>query len=348
MIRVAVVGQMVGRNRGYITTQGEILSDGLSKEGYPVVSVSSLPNRYLRIVDIIKTLVCRKRDVDLQCLQVYSGPSFFIADIASQLGKIFGQPVVMVLHGGALPEFMARFPRWTCRVLSRADALIAPSAFLARAMVPYGFHVQVIPNVIHLSHYPYRHRQVIGPRLFWMRKFYPIYNPNLAVRVLARLKVKVPEASLVMGGQGGVFELEVRRLAEKLGVANSVSFLGFLDMAAKAREGDSAEIFLNTNHVDNMPVSVVEACAMGLPVVATAVGGVPDLLTTEETGLLVSDNDDQAMAIAVMRLLNDQNLTGRLSSNGRRLAIRSSWEEVFPLWKRVFADVMDRRVVKVS
>lgn len=343
MIRVAVVGQMVGRNPGFITTQGEILSDGLREEGYPVVCVSSSPNRYFRVVDIIQTLIFRKRDIDLQCLQVYSGPSFFIADIASKLGQILGQPIVMVLHGGALPEFMARFPRWACRVLSRADALIAPSAFLARAMLPYGFQVQVIPNVIHLSHYPYRHRQVIGPHLFWMRKFYPIYNPNLAIRVLAQLKGRFPEASLVMGGQGGELEVEVRRLAEKLGVSGSVRFVGFLDMAAKAREGHSSDIFINTNRVDNMPVSVVEACAMGLPVVATAVGGVPDLLTNEETGLLVSDNDEEAMVAAVMRLLKDSTLTGRLSSNGRQLAMRSSWEEIFPQWKQVLDTVMDRR-----
>ncbi|MBA3966982.1 MAG: glycosyltransferase family 4 protein [Nitrospirales bacterium] len=343
MIRVAVVGQMVGRNRGYVTTQGEILSDGLEKEGYRVVSVSALPNRYLRVADIIKTLIYRKRDIDLQCLQVYSGPSFFIADIASKLGKILGQKMVMVLHGGALPEFMVRFPRWTCRVLKRADALIAPSAFLARAVVPYGLHVQVIPNIIHLSHYPYRHRQIIGPRLFWMRKFHPIYNPDLAIRVLARLKNKIPEASLVMGGQGGILELEVRRLAEKLGVASSIRFLGYLDMAAKVKEGDAADIFLNTNHIDNMPIAVVEACAMGLPVVATAVGGVPDLLTDEETGLLVPDDDDDAMAGAVMRLLADSKLTGRLSAKGRQLAAHSSWEEIFPQWERVFNEVMDSR-----
>ncbi len=343
MIRVAVVGQMVGRNRGYVTTQGEILSDGLREKGYPVFCVSSLPNRYLRIADIIRTIILRKRDVDLQCIQVYSGPGFLIADIASKIGKLIGQPIVMVLHGGALQEFMARFPLWTCRVLKRADALIAPSAFLARAVVPYGFHVQVIPNIIHLSHYPYRYRQIIGPRLFWMRQFHPIYNPDLAIRVLARLKDEIPEASLVMGGQSGILELEVRRLAEKIGVASSIRFLGYLDMAAKVKEGDAADIFLNTNHIDNMPVAVVEACAMGLPVVATAVGGVPDLLTHEETGLLVPDDDDDAMAGAVMRLLADSKLTGRLSAKGRQLAVHSSWEEIFPQWERVFNEVMDSR-----
>ena len=342
MIRLAVVGQMVGRNEGYITTQGEILSDALTKEGHSVVCVSSLSNRYLRVADIIKTLIYRKRDIDLQCLQVYSGPSFLIADIASKIGEKFGQPIVMVLHGGALPEFMTRFPQWTSRVLRRADALIAPSKFLARAITPYGFQVKVIPNIIHLSDYPYRHREVIGPKLFWMRKFNSIYNPNLAIHVLARLKRVLPEASLVMGGQGGSLKREAGKLAEKLGVCDSVRFCGFLNMTAKAREGNSADIFLNTNQVDNMPVSVLEACAMGLPVVATEVGGIPDLLTHEKTGLLVPDNDDQAMAESVLRLINEPDLTGRLSVNGRKLAVQSSWEEIYPRWKQVFAEVMNR------
>lgn len=343
MIRVVVVGQMVGRNPGYVTTQGEVLSDGLREKGYPVISVSALPNRYLRIGDIIKTLIFRKSDIDLQCLQVYSGPGFLIADIASTIGKLFGKPIVMVLHGGALQAFMARFPRWTCRVLKRADALIAPSAFLARAVAPYGLHVQIIPNVINLSCYPYRHRQVIRPRLFWMRQFHKIYNPKMAIRVLAQVRVMFPEAELVMAGQGGHLEDEMRKLAERLGVAAGVHFPGFLDMAAKVKEGDAADIFLNTNHIDNMPVAVVEACAMGLPVVATAVGGVPDLLTNEKTGLLVPDDDANAMAGAVLRLLADSKLTGRLSAQGRQLAAHSSWEEIFPQWEGLFNQVMDSR-----
>lgn len=344
MIRIAVVGPMVGRNQGYVTTQGEILSDLWREGGNPVVCVSSFSNRYLRFADIIKTLICKKRHIDLQCLQVYSGPSFLIADIASKLGQMFGQPIVMVLRGGALPEFIARYPHWARRVLSRADALIAPSEFLARALIPFELPVQVIPNVINLSKYPYRHRDVVQPRLLWMRSFHPIYNPMMAIRVLARIKEERPEASLVMGGQDKGIECVVKQLAVDLGVEQSVDFTGFMDMPAKVREGDSAEIFLNTNQgVDNMPVAVVEACAMGLPVVATAVGGVPDLLIHEETGLLVPDNDTQAMATAIMRLLNDQNLTGQLSLNGRNLAKRSSHEEVLPQWERVFAEVMDGR-----
>jgi L-malate glycosyltransferase len=342
MFRLCFVGPMIGRHPGYVTTQGEILGDHFASAGYPVISVSTSPSRYVRLLDIVTTLMRRRHDVDIQCLQVFGGPSFVVEDLASWFGRRFGQRIIMVLRGGAMPEFMACHPQWTRRVLSRADALVAPSAFLARAVVPYGFQAQVIPNVVDLSKYPYRPRQAIGPRLFWMRSFHPVYNPLMAVRVLARLRSTMPMASLVMAGQDKGLEFATRRLAEELGLNGAVHFPGFLDMAAKVKEGDAADIYINTNHVDNMPVTVVEACAMGLPVVATAVGGVPDLLTDGETGLLVPDNDDQAMTAAIQRLLNDPALATRLSTNGRQLAERSSWEQVRPLWERIFAEVMAR------
>jgi glycosyltransferase involved in cell wall biosynthesis len=151
-----------------------------------------------------------------------------------------------------------------------------------------------------------------------------------------------------MAGQDKGFEGEVRRLAGELGVAPAVRFAGFLDRDAKAREGDAADIYINTNRIDNMPVAVVEACAMGLPVVATAVGGVPDLLTDGETGLLVPDDDAAAMTAAILRLLEDPALAERLSRNGRRLAERSSWPEVRRQWETLFARVTERRAPEGS
>jgi L-malate glycosyltransferase len=342
MLRLCFVGPMIGHHPEYVTTQQEILDDLFASAGYPVISVSTALSRYVRLLDIVATLIRRHHDVDIQCLQVFGGCSFVVEDLASWFGRRFGQRIIMVLRGGAMPEFMARHPQWTRRVLSRADALVAPSAFLARAVVPYGFQAQVISNVIDLAKYPYRPRQAIGPRLFWMRSFDPVYNPLMAIRVLARLRSIMPMASLIMAGKDKGLECETRRLAEKLGLNGAVHFPGFLDMAAKVREGNAADIYINTNHVDNMPVTIVEACAMGLPVVATAVGGIPDLLTDGETGLLVPDNDDQAMTAAIHRLLNEPALATRLSTNGRQLAERSSWEKVQPLWEQLFAEVMAR------
>jgi glycosyltransferase involved in cell wall biosynthesis len=340
--RLCFVGPMVARHEGHVTTQGEILSGLFDKAGYPVISVSNARNRYVRLVDIVSTLVRRRRSIDIQCLQVFCGPSFVVEDIASRLGRIFNQRIIMFLRGGAMPQFMTRHPRWVRSVLSRADVIVAPSEYLARSVASQGFKALVIPNVIDLWQYEYRHRHDVRPRLFWMRAFQPIWNPEMAVRVLARLRSIVPDATLVMGGQDKGFESAVKQQAVALGLNGSVRFTGFLDMIGKVQELNSADIFINTNRIDNTPVGVVEACAMGLPVVATAVGGIPDLLSHDETGLLVPDNDDEAMVQAIQRLLDEPGLASRLSANGRNLAERSSWDRVGPKLEELFSELMKK------
>jgi L-malate glycosyltransferase len=336
------VGPMVGRNPGYVTTQGELLGSYFASAGYEVVTVSALPNRYLRLIDIVTTLALKARRSDIQCLQVYSGWSFVVVDIASWLGKVFGQRLIMALHGGAIPEFMGSYPRWSRRVLRRADALVAPSAFLSGQVGQYGFSVQVIPNVVELTDYKYTRREFLKPRLLWMRAFHPVYNPAMALRVLVRVRKVVADATLVMAGQDKGTQEQVRRLAKTLGVGDGVQFPGYLDMAAKLEAGRNSDIFLNTSRVDNMPVTVLEACAMGLPVVATNVGGMPALLTDNETGLLVGDDDDASMAAAVLRLLHEPELACRLSTYGRQLAERCSRERVQQEWEALFVRLMTR------
>jgi glycosyltransferase involved in cell wall biosynthesis len=179
-----------------------------------------------------------------------------------------------------------------------------------------------------------------------MRSFDSLYNPMMALRVLRRVRAVLPEATLTMGGQDNGLEPSVRREAGRMGVADAVRFVGFLDGEGKRREGGAADIFINTNRIDNTPVAVIEACAMGLPVVATDVGGIRDLLTDEVSALLVRDDDDQAMAEAILRLVRDPQLAKRLSTNGRKLAKASSWEQVRVRWERLFAELDGQTVVQ--
>src|SRR5262249_3569030 len=153
-----------------------------------------------------------------------------------------------VLRGGAFPNFMARFPGWTRRVLRRAQVLVAPSPYLARAVADYGFEAKIIPNIIDISRYPYQHRKTVLPRLLWMRSFHPVYNPLMAVRVLAQLRECEPSATLVMAGQDKGMQAEAKRLAVELGLRSSITFPGFLNMQDKFNEGMQADIFVNTNH----------------------------------------------------------------------------------------------------
>lgn len=342
-IRLCFVGNMLGRNPGYVTSQGQIVADLFAAEDYEVSSVSPKINRAARLFDIARFLLTNRRRIDIIVLEIYSGWYMFLADAASRIAGRLKIPLIGVLHGGNLPDFAGRHPRWIRRVLSRTNAIVAPSPYLADAMRIYGFDVRVIPNVIDIKAYSFRLRKQVEPRLFWMRSFHPAYNPQLAMEVLAHLRRTHPQASLVMAGRDKGLEGEIRELARENGVRNAVRFPGFLDEESKMREFSQADIFVNTNKIDNMPIAVVEACAMGLPVVATDVGGISSLLQNDVTGLLVADDDAEAMVEAIKRLLGDANLTEQISRNGRELAERSSWNSVKKLWEDLFAEVLNRK-----
>jgi len=333
---------MLGRNPGYVTSQGQIVADLFAAEGYETTSVSSKINRPARLFDIVRFIFKNRRQTDLIVLEIYSGWYMVLADVVTRFARSLSIPLVGVLHGGNLPDFARRYPRWTRRVLSRAHILTAPSTYLGDAMKTYGFDVRVIANVIAVEIYPFRLRKNIAPRLIWMRSFYQAYNPHLAIEVLAHLRRKHPQATLVMAGRDKGLESEIKELARERGVLNAVRFPGFLDETAKIREFSAADIYVNTNKIDNMPVAVVEAGAMGLPIVATDVGGISSLLRNGKTGILTPDGDVGAMAAAVETLLGDPNLTERLSFNGRKLAEKSSWSSVKKHWENLFNEVLNR------
>jgi glycosyltransferase involved in cell wall biosynthesis len=340
--RLCFVGPMLGVNPGWVTTQGEVLAGLLAGAGYPVRATSSIPARLPRLADTLRSLVAWRDDVDLVIHQVFSGAAFGVTDAASALGRALRLPQIFVLHGGALPEFVARRDGWARRVMHRAAAIVIPSGYLARVfgafpeLIP---RLRVIPNVLAIEEYAYRHRSVAEPRLLWMRTFHPIYRPEMAIDALTELRMTHPAATLTMAGQDKGALTAARERAR--GLAEAVRFPGFLSAADKAREFTGHDIFLNTNRVDNMPVSVLEAAACGLPIVATAVGGIPYLLADGRTGLLVPDGDARAMAGAARRLLDEPGLAARLSANGRALAESCGWEAVRPRWEALFREVVD-------
>jgi L-malate glycosyltransferase len=157
------------------------------------------------------------------------------------------------------------------------------------------------------------------------------------VDVLAALRPFAPEATLTMAGQEKGQLERVRETVQIRGLEGSVRFPGFLDLGDKQREFGSHDIFLNTNRTDNMPVSLLEAAAFGLPIVSTDVGGIPDVFVHEESALLVGSEDSSAMADAVRRLLDDPDLSARLSENAHRLAESCSWSALRYRWEDLLA-----------
>ena len=343
-LHICFVGPMLGRHPGWVPNPSEYLAPRLEERGYQCSLVSNKLNRYHRLVDILAIIWRQRKQFDIICLQVYGGPSFVVEDAASWFARRLGLPVLMTLRGGELPVFFQRFPAWTRRVLRRAHMIVTPSGFLSQTASQYGLQARIIPNAIEIENYPFRLRSVVQPHLLWMRTFHEIYNPLLAVEAFSQVKRTYPHARLTMGGQEKGLLGIVRQRVHEAGLDDSVRFVGFLQIDDKKREFAGHDIFLNTNRVDNMPVSIVEAAAFGMPIVATSVGGVPYLLQDGENGVLVPDEDAKAMADAVRRVLEEPGLAERLSRNARKLGEQHDWSVVVPQWESLFHKMMEFQV----
>jgi glycosyltransferase involved in cell wall biosynthesis len=148
-------------------------------------------------------------------------------------------------------------------------------------------------------------------------------------RVLERRDVK-----LLITGEGDR-RREWEELAVRLGLKDKVQFLGFVttDRLAELYETCDAyvhpAIFDDNNDTEGLGVVLVEALANRCPVVASRVGGIVDVVLDEQTGLLVPEKDERALANAILRLLDDPALARRLGNAGRDFAIKHfDWERI--------------------
>ena len=335
--RVCVVDSLAADcEAGRVPTQGGLLADYLAREGLTVLKASTQPGKLMRALDMALTLSCHLEKYDVALIQVFGRRAFEYARLSSWIAKKLNKKVVLVLRGGMLPLEWQHQPERLQQVFDRADAIIAPSSYMASFFREAGYPITVIPNFIEIERYPFRLRSRIQPRFFWMRGFHQQYNPQMAIGAFALLKKKFHEAVLSMGGPDGGELGACQRLASKLGVAESVRFLGLLTKDRIVAEADKHDIHLHTNRIDNMPVTLIENMALGLPIVATRVGGVPYLVRDGETALLVESENVEAMAAAMARLLTDSGLVSRLSQAGRQFveqtctwpAIRNAWLSV--------------------
>lgn len=340
-LRLLFVGPMLGCHPGWVPNTMELLAPKLRADGYECRLVSNRLNRYARFFDMVYSMITYANHYDVVCLQVYAGRSFIVEDIISRIAIRIKKGLVLVLHGGNIPNFIRKHQKWSHRVLARAHVRIVPSSYLADALQEHGITAQIIPNHFEIEDCPFRQREHAGPRLLWMRTFDPVYNPEMAVRALSEIRKIVPDCTLTMAGQESGLLESVKGLAVSLGLERQVRFAGFLERDGKKEIFKEHDIFLNTNRIDNMPISVLEAAAFGLPIVATRVGGIPHLLQNEVNALLVPSEDAHSMADAIIRLMKEDTLAAQLSRNGRILAERSSWPQVKGHWEDAFRKAMN-------
>lgn len=336
MTRILYIGNALsksGKTKTTIETLGQRLEEFCS-----VKITSKKSNKILRILDMMGTFFTYKSKVDYVLIDTYSTFNFYYALIMSQLCRIFKIRYIPILHGGNLEFRLKSFPRLSKLIFKNAYALASPSNFLIDIFSKYNYkNLKFIPNTIEIQHFNFnQNRSFEQINLFWLRSFSDIYNPTMAILVLEELKNRGYVTSLVMIGPDNDGSMQrTKDLAKAKNV--DVNFTGKLDKEEIITLSRSCNVFINTTNFDNTPISVMEAMALGLPIVSTNVGGIPYLIKSGKEGLLVKPNDVQEMVDAILHLRENQELTNSLILNARKKVEQFDWKVVKLKWQELLS-----------
>ncbi|WP_010231894.1 glycosyltransferase family 4 protein [Gillisia marina] len=319
----------------FTATYISFFSKVLKKEGYTVRTASNKNNKALRLVEMLGMIVKHHKSTDIVLIDTYGALNFYYAYLVAKACQFYKLDYIPILHGGNLPTRLEESTELSNSLFGKAKMNVAPSEFLFRIFNSAGFNnLKIIPNAIELSKFPFKERKIFAPKMLWVRRFQGRYNPMMAIKVLEQLKKDYPLAELCMIGPEKDGSLQkCQAYAEKNGL--NVIFTGKLKKKEWAKVSEEYDIFLNSTNIDNTPISVIEAMALGLAIVSTDVGGMKDLITHNEDGILVPWKDESSMVLAVKSLLEDQERTARMTLSALEKVSNFDWEKIKNNWNEL-------------
>jgi N-acetyl-alpha-D-glucosaminyl L-malate synthase BshA len=261
-------------------------------------------------------------------------------------------PVITTLHGTDITLVGAdrSYLPITRYGLQQSDGVTAVSKFLKQATIEtFDFdEIEVIPNFICQYHYTRLEDSALkkelapnGERLLvHVSNFRPVKRPADCVEILARVRNAGIDARLVMVGDGPE-RSSVTYRAEQLGLNGSVIFVG--KQANIADYMGIADVFLLPSELESFGLAALEAQACEAPVVATRIGGIPEVVNDGESGYLSDVGDTEKMSSDTLKLLKDEELRRNFGEKGRELAVqRYSTEKIIPQYIAFYEKIVQK------
>jgi L-malate glycosyltransferase len=268
--------------------------------------------------------------------QLFAAPAVWIA----WLNKV---PVIVNYRCGEAEIYLHTSIKFVAPTLKRVSALIVPSGFLQAVFKKYDFTAEVIPNIIDLDRFVFAAnkgvRNIEAPVIVIARNLEAIYGIDVAIDAIALIKQKTPKVRLLVAGSGPLLHSLLQQV-EQNDLLDNIEFTGKLKPEQIASLYAKADIMLNPTRVDNMPNSLLEAMASGLPIVTTSVGGIPYIVSEGETALMVDPNNPEMMANKLEQLINDPVLYEKLAFNGNLYVQKYSWLHVKQQWLSLYLQVI--------
>lgn len=349
-VRVCMVGPSLDILGGQAVVAQRLLArlaeiPELSMSFLPVNPRLSAPLSLLQRVDYVRTIVnsiayglsllWRVPRTDVVHAFSASYWSFLLAPVPAMLvGRLFGKRVILNYRSGEADDHLANW-RTAAPLMRLAHRIVVPSDYLVDIFARHGLKAMAVPNFVEIERLPHRRRDILRPVFLSNRNFQALYNVSCVLRAFARIQDRMPEAELIVVGDGPLRE-RLRSESNALSLRN-VDFVGAVPPDRMAALYDKADVYLNAPDIDNMPNSILEASACGLPMVTSDAGGIPYIVRHDVTALLTPCNDAAALAAAAFRLFDEPGLALRLAAAAHAEILgRYTWPSVKAGWMDVY------------
>jgi len=354
-IRVLVVGPSVDIVGGQSVQLARLLehlqhTSGVEVDFLPVNPRLPGPLRYLQRVRYVRTIATSVAYITglLHRVPRYDVVHAFSASYYSYLlapfpalvvGKLYNKRTLLNYHSGEADDHLANWRSAVPTMRRTADSIVVPSDYLVNVFRRYGLTARAVFNFVDIDLLPYRERGMLQPIFLSNRNLESLYNVRCTLDAFAVIQKELPEAQLIVVGDGAE-RVTLEGHARSLGLRN-VTFVGRVLPELMGKFYDEADVYLNSSNIDNMPLSIIEAYAAGLPVVTTDAGGIPYIVRHDETGLMVPRGDAAALAAAALRLLREPSLAQRLSAQARAECLRLYvWPAVEAQWLALYTELV--------
>jgi glycosyltransferase involved in cell wall biosynthesis len=290
--------------------------------------------------------------IGLVHIHTSAGMAFLEKSLFAALSQLFGKRVVLHIHGGRFRSVWSDASSFKKRIIRRLlqfnDALIVLGVgweSFYRDEVGCDCTIAILPNAVKVP-FLQSARAPDVVTLLYAGQLRPEKGLLDLAEAMRQLSAHHKQAlHLKMMGKGDTARSEcVVREAFAAAELQNVEFLGTLTGDEKWRQFNSADIFVLPSHTEDMPVSILEAMAVGLPVIATAVGAIPEAIDHGVSGFLVKPHDAVGLADAIRRLAEDQQLRVDMGAAGsKKQKELFSFERYVDHLEQLYVEVLEER-----
>lgn len=321
------------------------LREFLTKNGHDVSVISGDNSFYIPVKGVANlslafsaSLKCFKKRFDI--IHALNLPYILPAQFAK--GKR-----VVTMHGFYLESFMLQHSRILSRivnlllprVLRWADAVTVVSMHSKDILEKYyQIKTHYIPNAIDVGDLPRGTKRISDFQILFAGRLFKVKGLDILIKAMSSVNRKYPNATLVVAGEGKEKD-KLTKLAQKLDV--NAKFLGYVKWENCIRLIRGSDMVVVPSRKEGLPTIVLESMALGKPVIAAKVGGIPELISNGKNGILVPPKDHVQLTDELIGVISDGEFRKRLGENAKKLISKKyNWDSVYQLYEQLYRSLL--------